>query len=400
MTAIPDHFPPNRAAALERLRRFAVGPAGDYARNRNIDFGPGAHDNVSQLSPYLRLRLLDERSVLREILRHHDSETANRYVTEVFWRGYWKGWLELRPAVWESYQKDVEALYGAVQTDTRLVRRWKSACEGRTGIAPFDAWAEELVQTGYLHNHARMWFASIWVFTLGLPWQLGADLFLRHLLDGDVASNTLNWRWVAGVQTKGKPYLATARNIAAFTDGRFPAVRGLASVAALVPAEEHPEPGHLPALEPLPRGGRTGVLLHADDVDPSPLLRTVPEPAAWGYADATAGHSPGAMAPHFAAFREACAADAAPDGARMEVLKTAEAIADWAARHGLTQVYAPYAPVGTTQQMISAYRAIRGTPPMFMHRRPLDSAAWPKATRGFFKFRKNIPEFLERFVLD
>jgi deoxyribodipyrimidine photo-lyase len=65
---------------------------------------------------------------------------------------------------------------------------------------------QELVETGYLHNHARMWFASIWIFTLRLPWELGADFFLRHLLDGDAASNTLSWRWVAGLHTKGKHY--------------------------------------------------------------------------------------------------------------------------------------------------------------------------------------------------
>ena len=50
-----------------------------------------------------------------------------------------------------------------------------------------------------MHNHVRMWFASIWIFTLNLPWQLGADFFMQHLLDGDPASNTLSWRWVAGI---------------------------------------------------------------------------------------------------------------------------------------------------------------------------------------------------------
>ncbi|MCK7502530.1 MAG: hypothetical protein MZW92_81430 [Comamonadaceae bacterium] len=82
-----------------------------------------------------------------------------------------------------------------------------------------------------LHNHARLWFASLWIFTLELPWALGADFFLRHLLDGDPASNTLSWRWVVGLQTPGKIYLARADNIARFTAGRFPAVTGLATAA-------------------------------------------------------------------------------------------------------------------------------------------------------------------------
>jgi hypothetical protein len=66
-----------------------------------------------------------------------------------------------------------------------------------------------------------MWFASIWIFTLKLPWQQGAAFFLEHLFDGDAASNTLSWRWVAGLQTKGKHYLAKAWNIEKFTQNKF-----------------------------------------------------------------------------------------------------------------------------------------------------------------------------------
>ena len=121
--------------------------------------------------------------------------------------------MELRPSVWtdfcESYQSIEKSKF------------YKKAIDGNTGIMCFDEWVIELKEKNYLHNHARMWFASIWIFTLRLPWQLGAAFFMEHLYDGDPASNTLSWRWVAGIQTKGKHYLARSANISKFTNQRF-----------------------------------------------------------------------------------------------------------------------------------------------------------------------------------
>ena len=86
-----------------------------------------------------------------------------------------------------------------------------------TEIECFNDWVKELKNFNYLHNHTRMLFASIWIFTLKLPWQKGAEFFMKNLFDGDAASNTLSWRWVAGIQTKGKNYLAKSWNISKFT---------------------------------------------------------------------------------------------------------------------------------------------------------------------------------------
>ena len=66
-----------------------------------------------------------------------------------------------------------------------------------------------------------MWFASTWIFNLGLPWQLGVKFFFKHLFDGDAASNLLSWRWVAGLQTKGKQYLVSSSNLRKFSNNRF-----------------------------------------------------------------------------------------------------------------------------------------------------------------------------------
>jgi hypothetical protein len=91
--------------------------------------------------------------------------------------------------------------------------KYQKAINGETHLTFFNDWIKKLKEDGYLHNHVRMWFASIWIFTLDLPWQLGANFFMEKLLDGDPASNTLSWRWVAGIQTKGKHYLARKNNI-------------------------------------------------------------------------------------------------------------------------------------------------------------------------------------------
>ena len=88
-----------------------------------------------------------------------------------------------------------------------------------------------------MHNHARLWFASIWIFTLKLPWELGAAFFLEHLHDGDPASNTLSWRWVAGLHTKGKNYVASADNIEKFTDGKVTGKTG--SLTGMSPKGRH-----------------------------------------------------------------------------------------------------------------------------------------------------------------
>ena len=231
----PPLFEPSAAAARAQLDAFAPYAGAAYAQMRNFDLGADAHSHVSTLSPYVRMRVLDEADLSRAVLAGMPAGAthgfADKFIAEVWWRTYWKGWMEQRPAVWASYRDDLTRVHNAVQTQSGLRQRWQAACLGQTGIAAFDHWARELAQTGYLHNNARMWFASIWIFTLDLPWQLGADFFLRHLLDGDAAVNTLSWRWVAGIQTVGKTYLADPVNIAKFTQGRFTDVQGLATVA-------------------------------------------------------------------------------------------------------------------------------------------------------------------------
>ena len=201
------------ADAEAALQRFLDKGAASYEARRNFDFGPANRSNVSELSKFISHRVLFEYDVVQRALAQYPTEVAGKFIQEVFWRIYWKGWLEHRPAVWNDY--------ASFNNDSAPERLFQQAVTGKTGIDCFDYWSDELQNTNYLHNHARMWFASIWIFTLGLPWQLGAKFFMQHLFDGDAASNTLGWRWVAGIQTIGKHYVARATNIEQFTNGRF-----------------------------------------------------------------------------------------------------------------------------------------------------------------------------------
>ena len=132
----------------------------------------------------------------------------------------------------------------------------------------------ELIETGYLHNHARMWYASIWIHTLKLPWTLGAAFFLTHLLDGDPASNTLSWRWVAGLHTPGKTYLARPDNIRKYTNNRFAVGESLAKIASVPNAPPLPSRRLLPELQtPTPKA-KLGLLIQEDDLN---ALTWIPE---------------------------------------------------------------------------------------------------------------------------
>ena len=392
-----------RAEGERLLAAFTPRMGRRYANGRNTDHGPGAHRAVSQLSPYIRRRLVLEAEVVATALAAHGPDDAEKFVQEVVWRGYFKGWLERRPQVWASYRQGLAQDLAALDRDRRLRREVERAMQGQTGLACFDAWADELVTTGYLHNHARMWFASIWIFTLGLPWRLGADFFHRHLLDGDAASNTLGWRWVAGLHTRGKPYPAEAQNIATFTAGRF--TPRPADLAVVTEGLEATEPDGLPPVLPLravvaPKPGVPTALLITDedcrieDFGLSALdIRTA--------ATLAAGHlrSPLPVAEGVLRFEAAALADAAARAGVSPVMLRAEdpgALARWAADAGAAQIATAYVTQGPLRDWLddaAPALAARGIA-LCEWQRDWDRAIWPHATAGFFKVKQQIPRLL------
>ncbi|MDA9665292.1 DNA photolyase [Candidatus Pelagibacter sp.] len=210
-------FEASRAKAVDKLNNFVENNLIDYSKLRNFDFGPSNRSNISCLSPYIAHGVINELEVIDKSLKKFSFAKNEKFIQEVLWRTYWKGWLELRPNVWSDYLIGLDN----VRNQFKNNQNYLDAIEGKTNIDCFNQWVVELKENNYLHNHTRMWFASIWIFTLELPWQLGAEFFMQHLYDGDAASNTLGWRWVAGVQTQGKHYLASEWNINKFTNNRF-----------------------------------------------------------------------------------------------------------------------------------------------------------------------------------
>ena len=387
-------FAATRGAALERLRAFAPRAGRAYAEGRNTDPGAEQPGAVSKLSPYLRYRLVTEREVVAEVLASHGFDEAEKFIQEVLWRSYWKGWLEMRPGVWRRFlaerDGDQERLHGAPTV--------REAEEGRTGIDCFDNWVQELVQTGYLHNHARMWFASIWIFTLRLPWTLGADFFLRHLIDADPASNTLSWRWVAGLQTPGKIYLATPDNIARYTNGRF-APRGLAVSASALVESPLEKPVPLAPLTAIDRSLPSILLATHEDLHPESAIGDDP-----AFLSAVVAADPALLWGEGARqFVSSAAADAATRIAghfrcEASLARTldAAAIAAVALPAGARQVVTLHAPTGPVADALTRLERelARHDIRLAILRRSWDDACWPHARKGFFAFKEHIPKIL------
>ncbi len=368
-------FTPTRAAALERLSAF-IPLATKYAGQRNFDLGSGKHSGVSQLAPYIRTRLVTEEECTRAVLEKHSPRAAEKFLQEIAWRTYWKGWLEMRPTVWDHYLTSLSTLEKSTSYET--------AISGQTGLECFDHWARELTSTGYLHNHARMWFASIWIFTLKLPWQLGADFFLHHLLDGDPAANTLSWRWVAGLHTPGKHYLARASNIEKYTLGRFNPVGQLNESAAPIASDGSFEKQALHLPSNTKTQGRTGHLMFPDDL--------APPPQDIGKISATAAFVPPVLetTPFVTNFLNGAVLDTL--NRNYGTLLTGSfqsSLNDWISAEKLDSIVISRPAIGSTKDFLKTQQLPAETTTFL---RPWDRLLWPHATAGFFKLKDALPK--------
>jgi deoxyribodipyrimidine photo-lyase len=197
----PGHVelpPVSERAALDRWDAFVADGLDDYAARRDL---PGV-DGTSRLSAALRFGLLHPRQLMVEL---GDSEAHTTFGSELAWRDFYADVLLREPgSAWQNLQHQLDDL--PVDTDARARARFETWSHGRTGYPLVDAGMRQLAATGWMHNRVRMVVASFLVKDLHLPWQWGARHFMRHLVDGDLASNNHGWQWAAGTGTDAAPF--------------------------------------------------------------------------------------------------------------------------------------------------------------------------------------------------
>jgi deoxyribodipyrimidine photo-lyase len=194
-----------RKAALAQLENFK---AKNYGRRNHTD-AP-----VSKLSAYLRHGQLSQTEVANYIRSHAHGRERDEFLKQLTWREFFYLVLE---------QEGIKVLENL--EEPKYKARWANQMpddilEGHTGLPCVDAWVETLLETGYLHNHERLWFAAYTVHFRKIHWQAGFSFFRQHLLDGDIASNALSWQWVSSTFSS-KPYFMNQENIAKFSSNQW-----------------------------------------------------------------------------------------------------------------------------------------------------------------------------------
>ena len=403
--------PLTRADALRSWSAFLPNVQAYASARNHLQLG---YTNVSRLSASVRFRLLLEDEIIEQTLAGHSFGAVEKWLQEVCWRRYWKGWLELRPSVWSHWRQRVATLRQKLPAE--IMAKVENVAAGRSGVACMDAMARELIETGYLHNHARMWFASFWIHVERLPWELGADFFFRHLLDADPASNTLSWRWVAGVQTPGKTYLVRLSNIEKYAPGYLngsdaghhriaDGAVSTASVEETCDLQNQPLLQY-PACAP-EHARRRGLWLHPDDLLPEggSLAAVTPVSIAACLSDRVYRDiyrlSEQRIASLQTVLNDGLARASTHFGCPSLMVKAddpVQGLCDWAAQHDLAEIVGFAPMVGPIHDMLPRLRTqleSRGIL-LTLVRRASDDLAFSFVTAGFFPFWQKMSRHLNQ----
>ena len=383
----------SKSEALSQMHSFVESKADRYQEMRNYDFGKLENNFVSGLSPAISRRIITEEVFLKTILSSFSFNKVEKLIQEICWRTYWKGYLENRSQIWTNYLTDL--------VDLRYLKasqEYENASKGETEIVCFNRWLNELVENGYLHNHTRMWFSSIWIHTLKLPWQLGAELFMKFLLDADPASNTLSWRWVAGNHTLGKTYLANPSNIKKYTGGRLFPENQLALKAVESNQDGTIEISNIKIEKKRNPKFVDCLLVHENDLSfeniPESKILLIQEKSLLAYDRSK--------------FVRQFIDDALID-CKNRITKQFDkeiqllnfdriyALKDLVTEREIKIIHTPYPAVGVLRDKILQIEKLVPVKIKFLFSK-WDQAFWPYADRGFFKLKKRIPEIVNSFL--
>ena len=370
-------FPKSKSKLIESIKQFSDTQILSYSSDRNFDYGI-PHKNVSRLSPYLRRRFISEYEVLKIILNKHKYENIEKFIEEIFWRTYWKGWLETHPYVYKEYE----------------LKHHNQIIPTKTGIKCFDHWKDELIETGYLHNHSRMWFASIWIFTLKYSWESGANFFKNNLIDWCPASNTLGWRWVAGIQTIGKPYIARAENIKHFTDNRFYPKGQLhedVTLSSIVSSHQKAIDINFPKENLITETDNLGIILNNNDLTLNQEFKDLNINYHTCLFKLKNGN------PLINKFENDIFEDIINNNNQIELVETIESLLRWIELKKIKKLILPYETVGNEIFKNSSFLNQLSDKKVTyqFYAREWDKNTFSYAKKGFFSFKKNIPYFLK-----
>lgn len=177
----------------------------NYGSTRN--YGDG---KVTRLSPYIHHGILSLNEVRNYALTQcSQPQQVIKFIQELAWRDFWQRVAAQHP---EWLWANVEPYKTGFKDEDYADFLPNDIATGETGIACLDAFIKELITTGYIHNHARMYLAAYIVHFRRIKWQAGAKWFLHHLIDGDMASNNFSWQWIASTFSN-KPYLFNLENV-------------------------------------------------------------------------------------------------------------------------------------------------------------------------------------------
>lgn len=255
-------FPTHYSAILEKLNQV---DAIKYGHTRNYLSGA-----VTQLSPYLSRGVIDLPMVRDNILAKTDYPQAQKLIQELAWREYFQRvWQHKGDALFQDLkQEQLGVLHKQLPT---------ALLDGNTGITVIDQAIQSLYNTGYMHNHARMYTAMLACNLGKAHWLLPAQWMYHHLLDGDLASNMLSWQWVVGTFSS-KKYYANQENINryshsvqphSFLDTDYETLSRMAQPKELQPVTHLLLETRLPLTpEPIVEAGKPLFIYNSYNIDP------------------------------------------------------------------------------------------------------------------------------------